>query len=112
MVKTIREVFSNNLIRLRGIRTQARIAEIANISLGGYQKAENGTIPQEKTLAKIAKALNVSESILFLDPDLSPNPSPERFLDLLKRGLKSDVFQKNAAASLVAALRDEIEPPR
>lgn len=68
-MKTIREVFKNNLKRLRkarGFRNAEAFARAHDIPWGTYQSAEQGkTIPQPETLAKIADALGVFEVDLF-----------------------------------------------
>lgn len=67
-MKTIEEIFKKNLIRLRGERTQAKIAEDAGIPLRSYQHVEStGAIPQSPNRRAIAKALGVEESDLFVD---------------------------------------------
>ena len=74
-MKTIEQTFRENLIRLRGKRTQAQIAEIAGIPTRSYQNAElNGVIPQGPNRQAIARALGVEELDLFVDP-LRHSPS-------------------------------------
>lgn len=69
-MKTIEEIFRKNLIRLRGSRTQALIAELAGIPLRSYQHVEStGAIPQSPNRMAIAKALGVEEVDLFVDLD-------------------------------------------
>ena len=68
-MKSLEEIFRANLIRLRGPRTQAAIAELAGIPLRSYQNVEvNGSIPQGPNRRAIANALGVPESHLFVDP--------------------------------------------
>lgn len=68
-MKTIEQIFKNNLIRLRGARSQADVAEAAGIPLRSYQRCEYGDIPHGKNRRAIAKALKVPESALFVDPE-------------------------------------------
>lgn len=84
MLKTIREVFVHNLRVLRADRTQAQIAEMAEIPLRSYQRAEGGDIPQDENLIAIAGALGVSMTRLFLDSDLT-DPQPEQALEVLRK---------------------------
>lgn len=68
MLKSLEEVFKANLLRLRGSRTQADIAELAGIPLRSYQNVEaNGAIPQGPNRKAIAQALGVPETHLFVD---------------------------------------------
>ena len=67
-MKTIEEIFRENLVKLRGRRTQAEVAEAADIPLRSYQHVEStGAIPQSPNRLAIAKALGVHESYLFVD---------------------------------------------
>lgn len=67
-MKTLEEIFRVNLIRLRGSRTQAAIAELAGIPLRSYQHVEStGAIPQGPNRTAIARALAVEEGELFVD---------------------------------------------
>lgn len=70
MLKTIQEVIEFNLRRLRGKRTQSEVAEAAGIPLRTYQDAEGGHIPRPSTITALSQAFKVSETELFLDPDL------------------------------------------
>lgn len=74
-------MFADNLRRLRGKRTQAEIAEAADIPLRSYQHAESGIIPQGPNRTAIARALGAAgETELFLDPDLRGlSPAVELF---------------------------------
>jgi transcriptional regulator with XRE-family HTH domain len=74
-VKTIEEVFSENLKRLRGDRTQAYIAELAGVPLRSYQKSEALQLPRPDNRRAIARAFGVSEAELFLDPALASRPA-------------------------------------
>lgn len=75
----IREVLAHNLKTLRserGIPSQDKLAEMADISRGVVARAETAaTYPDEATIAALAKALGVPESRLFQDPDSIPTPS-------------------------------------
>lgn len=67
-MKTLEQIFRRNLVRLRGNRTQAVIAEAAGIPLRSYQHVEStGAIPQSPNRLAIAKALGVNEADLFVD---------------------------------------------
>lgn len=71
MEKT-RKLFISNLKRLRNARglTQAKIAELIEISLSGYAQIEYGTSwPTPKTLGLLAEKLGVSESDFFKNDD-------------------------------------------
>lgn len=69
---TIREILRQNLIELRGVRRLKEIAQGAGIPYRTYQNMEDGVIPQDDTLAKIAAYYCVPETRLFLDPALAP----------------------------------------
>lgn len=87
-MKTLEEVFKKNLKRLRGARTQAAIAEAADIPLRSYQHAESGIIPQGPNRTAITKALGVSTELeLFMDPELRAKPSIRAQLFELIAGL-------------------------
>lgn len=89
MLKTLEEVFKDNLKRLRGRRTQAEIAEAAGIPLRSYQHAESGVIPQGPNRTAIARALGASrETELFMDPDLSSMDAGQA-LKVIARELES-----------------------
>jgi transcriptional regulator with XRE-family HTH domain len=51
------------------------MAEVAGIPFPTYRDAENGKIPQDQNLARIADAMGVSPVALFQDPDLLPPPN-------------------------------------
>lgn len=53
-------------------------------SLRTYQKFEAGSVPQKATLSKLASAIGVSETALFLDPDLIPGGPPHSLEDCLR----------------------------
>ena len=68
------ESLSFNLKRLRkekGIKTQEQLAELSGVLLNNIKRAEAGyLIPETKNLEKLAKALDVDETELFLDPSV------------------------------------------
>jgi transcriptional regulator with XRE-family HTH domain len=105
-VKNIQDVFSANLRRLRGGRTQAEIAESAGVSPATYQRAENGVIPQK--LADVARALGVAETDLFLDPDLIPPPTatPDAVFELIK--LLASLDDPQLAAEILSTVKNAI----
>lgn len=83
-------MFACNLKQLRGRRTQADIAEAANIPLRSYQHAESGIIPQQPNREAIAKAFGVPTNALFIDSKLSTGPvvrevSAAEALEVLRR---------------------------
>lgn len=84
-MRTLEEVFKENLKRLRGRRTQAEVAEAAGIPLRSYQHAESGIIPQGPNRTAIAAALGVGrETELFLDQELAGGGSAKaRLLELV-----------------------------
>lgn len=85
-MKTLEEIFVENLRRFRGDRTQAEIAERAGIPLRSYQHAEGGAIPQGPNRTAIAQALGVKESALFVDFDeFERKAIPQDVLELLER---------------------------
>lgn len=97
-MKTIRDVFISNLIRLRGERTQEQVAEGAGIPVRSYQRAEYGEIPQTPNLKAIAKSLGVPETHLFVDMEEFQPGRPDPRLELLR--LIPDL-EKDAAATLL-----------
>lgn len=60
---------------------------------------ENGVIPQEETLQKIALVLGVPQTALFLDPDLSA-PTAEQLADVLSAALQNESFREQLAVLL------------
>jgi transcriptional regulator with XRE-family HTH domain len=104
-LKTIREVFSANLVRLRGERTQQQIADLAGIPFPSYRDCEYGKVPQPANLAAIAKAFGVAESALFLDPDLTA-PTPQQAIEVLTRLVASLTPETLGLLQSLAALDD------
>lgn len=110
MLKTLEEIFKNNLLHLRAERTQSAIAELAGIPLRSYQRCEYGDIPQGPNRLAIAKALRVEEGDLFVDRDrfMMKNISPEDALEIVSQALRT----RSAAPSLsprIASLVSAIE---
>lgn len=99
MLNTIREVFAHNLRTLRGSRQLKEVAGAAGIPYRTYQNMENGVIPQEATLQKIALVLGVPQTSLFLDPDLS-SPTAEQIADVLSAALQNESFREQLAVLL------------
>lgn len=66
-MKTIEDIFGENLRRLRGERSQAAIAEKAGMHVVSYQRCESGTIPHRPNLEAIIRALGTEEFELFVD---------------------------------------------
>lgn len=61
------------------------MAELAKIPLRSYQKAESNQLPRPDNRRALAKAFDVPESRLYLDPDLeSPNVAISPRLQLLE----------------------------
>jgi transcriptional regulator with XRE-family HTH domain len=74
-MSTITKIFSENIRRLRKDRglTQTELADIIGISLASIQGYEAERVwPAMDTVKALAKALKVSESELFRDPDYKP----------------------------------------
>lgn len=67
MLRTLEEVFAENLRKFRGTRTQAELAELVGTPLVTYQRWEAGSIPQGPNRAALIKALGVPETHLFVD---------------------------------------------
>jgi transcriptional regulator with XRE-family HTH domain len=87
-LKTIKEVFAENLRRLRGDRTQAALSEAADIPLRTLQKWEAGRLPRDEgQLQALATALGVAETALFIDASASAEPTPQEALEVLSRAL-------------------------
>lgn len=83
------------LARFRGDLTQEAFAEKLGIPFSSYQKLENGQLPRPENLAKIASALGIGETELFLDPDLVGEPTPEQALKVFtKLVYKNETGQK------------------
>lgn len=111
MLDSIEKVFSENLRRLRGERTQAEIAELAGVPLRSYQKAEAEQIPRPENRRALVRAFGLkSETELFVDPDLfpsAPSPTPAEALEVLAREIgKPKLVLSPVAAELVAAITD------
>lgn len=86
LLETTREIFSFNLKRLRGDRTQRDIAEAVDVSLASYQRMESGVIPRTPGIfPALAKAFSTPERELFRDPDMKP--TPEQALQVLADAL-------------------------
>lgn len=87
-LETISKVFAENLKSLRGERTQAAVAEAAGLPLRTYQSLEAGVIPRlPRVRQQLARALGVSESRLFIDPEYMPKPSKDAALQILRTSL-------------------------
>lgn len=85
----MKEIFSLNLKALRGERTQLQIADLAGIQLRQYQRLEAGAVPRKRHyVTALAKAHNVKETRLFLDPSAIPKPTPEDALKILAEAIK------------------------
>lgn len=79
-MRTVEEIFSDNLREIRGDRTQAAFAEIVDIPVRTYQKMEAGKIPYSRNLKKLTKSLKIPEGQLFLDQELLPKTGREHLL--------------------------------
>lgn len=90
-MKSIKDILSHNIKRLRGDRTQTEMAEIAGIPMRTYQNAEAGSIPHFSTLAALAKAFRVPETELFLDQSLlrPREPSPQEIVAIVHDALEA-----------------------
>lgn len=87
----IRSILSKNLLELRRSKgwTQAEMAERAGFQSVSYSRWETGkSWPEPDTIAALAKALNVTESRLFQDEQVS-NLNPREALNAL-----NDFFNK------------------
>lgn len=83
-LETIEKVFAINLRKMRGNATQADMAERLELQLRAYQHMEAGeVIPQAETRRLIAKNLKISETSLFLDPDLT-KPTFKQALEMVR----------------------------
>lgn len=96
VLETINEVFSRNLEKFRGNRTQKDIAKALGMSLKAYNRLENGTLPRSSLFPKLARILGVPETTLFLDPDLS-SPTAEQIAEVLSFALQNDSFRADFA---------------
>lgn len=87
-MKTIKQIISDNLSRLRrgaGFRTQESFAEAADIPFRTYQDIERGkSLPRPETLAKIASRLRVSEADIFLDSDSKAGATVESLSKIIE----------------------------
>jgi transcriptional regulator with XRE-family HTH domain len=90
VLKTIEEVISYRMREIRGNRNQDEMAEFLQIPFRTYQAIEAGGIPRAATRRAIAKRLSISETTLFLDPDLT-TASPGQALDIIRDALTSKV---------------------
>jgi transcriptional regulator with XRE-family HTH domain len=107
-VKTIREVFADNLRELRGKMTQEEFSAKVGISLSTYQKMERGNVPQAENLRILAKTLKVPESRLFYDRTLAPKSTREQLLvSLFEKTLKLD---DNALSVVVGFIETRYGP--
>lgn len=126
-MKTINEVLSFNLRRLRGAASQAKMAEAAGIPLRTYTHMESGNIPQRPNLEAIAKAHSIPETHLFVDPDYFPEPTPEEALEILARAIRQPKpadpllsefialwgrLDESQRASTVRVTRDRLSAPQ
>lgn len=78
VLNTIEEVVSFHLRRLRADRTQAEMAEFLGLPLRSYQALEYGSVPRPETRRIIAEKLGITETQLFLDPDLIEEEAAKR----------------------------------
>lgn len=93
-LRTIEEVVAYHLRRLRGDSTQSEMADILGIPLRTYNALENGQIPRPETRKIIAQKLGITETELFLDPDLMRPPTPADALEVLSEFVKKNLAQK------------------
>lgn len=110
-MKAIEEIFRANLLRLRGGRTQAIIAELAGLPLPTYRNIEvKGAIPQAPNRGAIARAFGVPESHLFVDldefmPGSGSEISPMAAWEIVGKALAELVPASLAAPSVKAERR-------
>jgi len=74
-MRTIREIFANNLAMIRKERklSQSGLAELAKCQVQSINKYENQKAwPHPETLTALANALMTTETSLFQDPDNLP----------------------------------------
>lgn len=91
VLETIDKVLAYNVRKLRGKRSQAEVAEAAGLPLRTYQRYENGVLPRRRRhLVALAKAFGVSETVLFIDPDLT-RPTPQQAIDVLTELVKKNL---------------------
>lgn len=88
ILDSIEEVFSFNLVKLRGPLTQEQAAERLGMKKSTYINLEQGTtIPQKATRSYLAQKYDIPESSLFADPDLVIQPSLREALEIVKKAL-------------------------
>lgn len=110
MVKTIGEVWALNLRNLRGKKTQAAVAEAADVSLRAYSDMEAGHLPKSQTtIAAIAKALSCTESVLFQDPDIKPVAVPDQLAAIARQAAREAIQEANRDTSALTARIAELE---
>lgn len=115
-MKTIGEVWSFNLKRLRGNRRQIDVAEASHMSLRAYQRMEKaGALPKSPgSITDVARALGVPETALFADPDMQGGsvvrqPTPAEALEIVASALRASDKPKTAELSTEdAALLDAV----
>jgi transcriptional regulator with XRE-family HTH domain len=97
VLETINKVFALNLRNLRGDRNQEEIAELAKVPTRTYQRYEAGVLPKRRQItARLARALKVPESRLFLDPDAMPKVTPAQAVDVILRYIKDTTLSDDA----------------
>lgn len=107
LLKKLEEVFAYRLKELRGDLIQPAMAERLGVSNATYQRWESGKhFPKEETRALISKNLNISETILFLDPDHT-KPTDEQVLARI-----NEVFNRQSSGNNVELneLFDRLKP--
>lgn len=91
-MRTIREIFSENLRFYRAGRTQAEMAEFIGIPFRTYQNMESGvSLPQQASISVAALKLGVSEAQLFQDRSSMPKPSPLEAWKVLSKQLRVEL---------------------
>lgn len=98
-LRTIEEVIAYHLKRLRGDNTQSDMAELLGLPLRSYQYLEKGSVPRPETRRLIAEKLGISETELFLDPDLS-SPTADQVSEVISLALQNDSFRETLSQAL------------
>jgi transcriptional regulator with XRE-family HTH domain len=107
----LRELFGTSLRQCRRARrlTQAQLAEATDLSLEMIGRLERGvTAPSFKTIATLAKALQVAPAVLFGGEPSAITGERRELLDCINKLLasSSDVELRRVERVLAALLRD------
>lgn len=99
-MNTIEEIFSHNCRKFRGNRTQAKMAELAELPFRTYQNCEAGVIPQVETRKALVKAFGLKNELPLFDLPEAPGISVQDALSVLQGFVENQLKTARIPAEL------------